>query len=553
MTVQSASLVSDPTASAKARSLVLDSVTKRYGATQALRGVSIECLPGEVHAVIGENGSGKSTLLKVASGETRPDSGEIRVGGRPVHFREPRDAIDAGIALIPQEVPLCTALTVAENISLGALPGRRPTIDWRSCRRLASQVLEQLGEQINPSRLVGTLSADERQVVAIARALARGQQVLLLDEPTSSLSLEQANRLFEVLDRLRRQQITMVYVTQRLAELHQVADRVTVVRDGSVVAARSSVDIDEAEIAELMIGRRLDARTGDAAQPDGSHRLDDSLLRVTGMRMGNRISNVTMTIQAGEVVGVAGLVGSGAPELLEGLAGLHEHVEGDIVLDGKQLRPTSVRAAMARGVGYLPRDRRREAMVPAMSVTENLLLSELASMWPPFVSRKRQRRRAAELAGGFAVKAASMEIAAASLSGGNQQKLVMARVLANEPRLLLLNEPTRGVDVGAKLEIFRSIRKFAADGGAALVYSSEFKDLMEWCDRIVVMYRGAILTSLVAASCSEESLIRLASRGGVREPGETEGCTPGDVVGAVPQAGTGQSDLLAHQPDDLEV
>lgn len=537
----------------QARSLVLDSITKWYGATQALRGVSIECKPGEVHAVIGENGSGKSTLLKVASGETRLDTGEIRVGGRPVHFREPRDAIDAGIALIPQEVPLCEALTVAENISLGVLPGRRPTIDWRSCRRIAAEALEQLGEQFEVSRLVGTLSADERQVVAIARALARGQQVLLLDEPTSSLSLQQANRLFEVIGRLRQQDITMVYVTQRLAELHEVADRVTVVRDGSVVATRTSSDIDEAEIAELMIGRRLESRSGGSAGDDGTAEADSGgILQVKGMRLGSRVTGASLSVQAGEVVGLAGLVGSGAPELLEGLAGMHSDIHGEILLNGSPFRPTSVRAAMGCGVGYLPRDRRREAVVPAMSVTENLLLSDLSSFWPPFVSKRRQRRRAVALAGAFAVKAASMEIGASSLSGGNQQKLIMARVLANEPRLLLLNEPTRGVDVGAKLEIFRSIRKFAADGGAVLVYSSEFKDLIEWCDRVVVMYRGRNVQSLPASSCSEEALIRLASRGTLSDAGDV-GAGSSSGAGSWAGAPAGFGEPSGEQPDDLEV
>ncbi|MHB1847600.1 MAG: sugar ABC transporter ATP-binding protein [Acidimicrobiales bacterium] len=489
--------------------LSLDSIEKWYGGTPALSGVSFDCRPGEIHALIGENGSGKSTLLKVASGEIRPDAGSISVEGRSVRFHQPSDAIRAGVALIAQEVPLVASLTVAENISLGALPARRLVVDWKSCRKRARASLALLGEkELDVTRDVNMLTADTRQLVAIARALARGQRILLLDEPTSSLSLGQANRLFAVLRELRHQGIAIAYVTQRLAELEQIADRVTVIRDGRAVATMNSRDASPGDIAELMVGRPL----GQSSGATGGARKDstDPLLHVEDLRMPPALRRASLTVFPGEVVGIAGLEGSGASELLAALAGVGTEPRGKVLLRGVPLPLNSVRAAMARGVGFLPRDRRLEALVPMLSVAENMHLSELSSLWPPFVGLRRRRREATTLARRFSIRMPGIEAPAAALSGGNQQKLVMARVLARDPSLLLLSEPTRGVDIGAKIDIFRAVRDYAHGEKAAVVYSSEFKDLIEWCDRIVVLYRGHTVGAYVAGSLDEEDLIHLA-------------------------------------------
>ncbi len=489
--------------------LALESIEKWYGGTPALSGVSFDCRPGEIHALIGENGSGKSTLLKVASGEIRPDGGSISIDGRHVRFRQPTDALRSGIALIPQEVPLVHSLTVAENISLGSLPSRSFGIDWKGCRRQAKAALALLGEhELDVTRDVNMLTADKRQLVAIARALARGQRILLLDEPTSSLSLSQANRLFAVLRQLRHQGIAMAYVTQRLAELEQVADRVTVIRDGRVVAAMDVGQADAGQIAELMVGRPLGQSSGSGTATRAG--AGTALLEVEDLQMLPSLRSASLTVHAGEVVGVAGLEGSGASELLAALAGVGSEPHGTVRLGGEPLPLNSVRAAMSRGVGFLPRDRRLEALVPALSVAENMHLSELSSLWPPFVGLRRRRRQAAALARRFSVRMPGIEAPAAALSGGNQQKLVMARVLARNPRLLLLSEPTRGVDVGAKIDIFRAVRAYAQGERAAVVYSSEFKDLIEWCDRIVVLYRGHTVGDYPAGSLAEEDVIRLA-------------------------------------------
>lgn len=497
--------------------LSLQSIEKWYGGTPALSGVSFECHSGEVHALIGENGSGKSTLLKVASGEIRPDGGSISVDGKTVRFRQPTDALRAGIALIPQEVPLVRSLTVAENISLGALPVRALGVDWKECRQRAKAALALLDEHdVDVNSDVNMLTADKRQLVAIARALARGQRILLLDEPTSSLSIGQANRLFAVLRQLRQQGIAMAYVTQRLAELEQVADRVTVIRDGRVVAALETGHVEAGRIAEMMVGRPLGQSSNGGSVTRAHH---GALLRVEHLRMLPFLRDASLDVHPGEVVGVAGLEGSGASELLVALAGAGSDPQGAALLDGEPLPLTSVRAAMSRGIGYLPRDRRLEALVPALSVTENMHLSQLSSLWPPFVGLRRRRREAAALARQFSVRMPGLEAPSAALSGGNQQKLVMARLLARNPRLLLLSEPTRGVDVGAKVDIFRAVRDFAKGDRAALVYSSEFKDLVEWCDRIVVLYRGHTIADQPASSVDEENVIRIAGGGTVRSEG----------------------------------
>ena len=498
--------------------LSLEGIEKWYGGTPALSGVSFDCRPGEIHALIGENGSGKTTLLKVASGEIRPDGGSIAVDGRAVRFRQPVDALHAGIALIPQEVPLVASLSVAENIALGVLPTRWRSVDWKACRRRARSALALLGErQIDVARDVNMLAADERQLVAIARALARGQRILLLDEPTSSLSLAQANRLFSVLRDLRHQGIAMAYVTQRLAELEQVADRVTVIRDGKVVASMGVGDTDAGRVAELMVGRPLGQSSGVDVSERGVG--GAPLLSVHDLQMLPALRGASLTVRSGEVVGIAGLEGSGASELLAAVAGVGTDPRGTVLLAGEPLPLSSVRAAMSRGVGYLPRDRRLEALVPALSVAENMHLSELSRLWPPFVGLRRRRRRAAALARRFSVRMPGIEAPAASLSGGNQQKLVMARVLARNPRLLVLNEPTRGVDIGAKIDIFRAVRAYAQGDRAVLVYSSEFKDLIEWCDRIVVLYRGHTVGDYPAGALFEEDLIRIAGGAVAVSPG----------------------------------
>lgn len=488
-----------------------DSVHKWYGSTYALRGVTISCLPGQVNAIVGENGSGKSTLLKIASGEIRPDEGRVLVDGRERRFRQPTDALRAGVALIAQEVPLCPSLTVGENVAMGVL-SRLPVVSiGRSYMGRVREILRQLGEDIDPRRQVASLRPDERQVVAIARALYRSScSVILFDEPTSSLSLSQAERLFEVIRKLKDAGVTVVYVTQRLGELSGLADKISVLRDGTLVGSFDGPDVTEHELVELMVGRKL--ITGSEEEMSGSSAHADVVVSVEDLRVLPAVRGVSFKVAKGEVVGVTGLAGSGASELLEALAGRSGKavVGGAVFVAGRRASLSSPRRVFAAGMGYVPPDRRKDALVPAMSVAENIQLSDLGMLWPPFVSRRR-RRDARSLAEAFSVKAASLDAPASSLSGGNQQKLVLARVLAKDPEVILLNEPTRGVDVGARLDIFNEIRQFAKRGKAAVMYSSEVKDLLEWCDRILVFYRGVIVADLPVSQAKESEIVALSS------------------------------------------
>jgi ribose transport system ATP-binding protein len=488
-----------------------DSVEKWYGATHALRGVSITCRPGEIHAIVGENGSGKSTLLKIASGEIRPDKGRLIVEGKERRFRQPADALKSGVALIAQEVPLCPSLTVAENVAMGVLSGARVLSVGRCYVARVREILQRLGEDIDPRRAVASLRPDERQVVAIARALYRSNcSVILFDEPTSSLSLSQAERLFDVIRKLKDSGVTVVYVTQRLGELSGLVDRISVIRDGTLVGAFEGGDVPEHELVELMVGRKL--ITGFKAEASESASSQDALLSVEELRVLPAVRGVSFKVFKGEVVGVTGLAGSGASELLEALAGRSgKSVVGGVVLvSGRRALLSSPRKVFDAGLGYVPPDRRKDALVPAMSVAENIQLADFGALWPPFVSRRR-RRDAKSLAELFSLKAPSLDAPASSLSGGNQQKLVLARVLAKDPKVILLNEPTRGVDVGAKLDIFNEIRQVAKRGKGVVMYSSEVKDLMEWCDRVLVFYRGVIVADLPVRQAKESEVVALSS------------------------------------------
>jgi ABC-type sugar transport system ATPase subunit len=503
--------------------LRLEAVEQWFGQTHALRGVTVDFVAGETHAVIGENGSGKSTLLKIASGDTLPAAGRVIVGGAVTTFRSPRDAMTAGVVAIPQEVPLCPSLTVAENVVLGAIPRRAGRVDWRDGRVQARAALAQLGEhRLDVEQPVLALSADERQLVAIARALAAGGRTILLDEPTSSLTLDQAQRLFDVIRRLRSNGLAVVYVTQRLAELRQVADRISVIRDGLLVHTTTDVNIDESEIAALMAGRVLGSLASESRSVSG--RPDDApFVAVEGVTMTPKVHDVSFTAQKGEIVGLAGLVGSGAAEVLEGMAGISPITSGHLVLNGRSVSTRSPRSVMAAGVGYVPRDRRKEGLVLGLSVAENLHLHELASSKGWLVGWGARRRRSDRMVERFKVRTPDVDVPAGSLSGGNQQKLVMARVLGLDPRLLLLNEPTRGVDVGAKTEIFREVREYAKRKGTVIVCTSELADLIQICDRIVVFYRGRVIAEERADALDEDVLVRLASGGATPGPDEAAG------------------------------
>jgi ABC-type sugar transport system ATPase subunit len=494
--------------------LSVHGLEKRYGGVHALRGAHMTVsAAGVIHGLIGENGSGKSTLLGILSGEQRPDAGHVVVDGRPVAFASPVDALAHGIAMVSQETALALDLSIAENIFLGHRMPRRPWgIDWRATRRAAAQVLERLALDYDPGRAVRTLRPDQQQMVEIARALSLDARVLILDEPTSSLSDDEVGALFAAVRALKADGVSTVFVSHRMKEMFALVDEFTVLRNGATVAEGPAAAFDEDALVAAMVGdaksltRPLVTRA--ATPPDREAR---PVLAVRGLSVDGTLSGVDLEVAAGEVVGLAGLEGAGRSELLEALFGLREIAAGRVELDGESFRPRSPRDAIEHHVGYLPPDRKVQGVVLKRSVAENLtmvLTAHVGRLRPPREASSAATIR--QLYEVLRIRAASPAAAVGTLSGGNQQKVALGKWIAVENRLLLLDEPTRGVDVGAKAEIHELLRGAADRGLALLVSSSENDELLRLCDRIIVMYRGAVVASLPAAAATEPVLASYA-------------------------------------------
>ena len=457
---------------------------------------------------MGENGAGKSTLIKIITGAVAPDSGSLSVSGRAVPHMLPALSRALGIAAIYQQPALFPHLTVAENIALArerAPDWRR--VDWKRRRRQATDVLERVGAPIDPDRLVDTLSMPEQQLLEIARATGTDARMLIMDEPTASLSEREVARLFDVIGRLRGDGLGIIYISHRLEEILTIADRVTVLRDGESVATLARDAIDHAALIRLMIGRELtDIFPKHASQPR-----DAALeLRRVGCRAGG-IKEVSLVVRHGEIVGLAGLVGSGRTEVAKTVFGLTPADEGEIFIAGRPAVIRSPAEAIDLGINYVPEDRRRHGVVPELAVSENMTLTNLAAVSRAgVINRDAERRIAVEYMRELRVKASSPDAAVESLSGGNQQKVALARSLATHPSVLILDEPTQGVDVAAKAEIHALMQTFADRGMAILMISSELPELLGMSDRIAVMHRGTLAGILARADATQERVLSLA-------------------------------------------
>ena len=447
--------------------LVAAAIHKRFGAVHALRGADLALRAGEVHALVGHNGSGKSTLLRVLSGQIAPDAGQLTLRGRPVGFPDPRAAIASGIAAVAQETALVAHLSVAENILLGHRAVRRAYgIDWPATRRRAAQTLERLGVEIDPRAPVASLAPDQQQLVEIARALSTDVRVLVLDEPTSVLTDDEVAGLFDVVRALRGQGLATVFVSHRLAEVLEVADRVTVLRDGKTVGRGDAAGYDEQRlIAEMAAGELVDAPS--AVESPARAGAARPRLRLRDVCIERAVSGASLAVAPGETVGLAGLVGAGRRELVEAIFGARPIAAGVVELDGTPLNGGGPSEAIARGIAFVPADRRRGGLVLGMTVRENLLMARTARHRRLRRPRRGwEAREAQALMQAFGVRTPSAAVPAAALSGGNQQKVLLAKWMSVEPGLLLLDEPTRGVDVGPKAEIYRLLAR-ARESGAA--------------------------------------------------------------------------------------
>lgn len=481
--------------------LSAEAISKSYSGVHALRSVSFELQPGEVHALIGENGAGKSTLIKVITGAVTPDSGTLVINGQTVAQNTPALARSLGVAAVYQQPSLFPDLTVTENIALSLESGslwRR--VDWRRRETRARELLARAGSDIDPRRLVSTLSMPEQQIVEIAKAIGADARVLILDEPTAALTEPEVESLFGVIHTLRAAGVGIVYISHRLEEIGVIADRVTVLRDGQSIATRPMAEVDRAELIRLMVGREVAA-----IFPKREVAIGDPVLETRNLR------GVSLTVRAGEIVGMAGLVGSGRTEFAEAVFGIRPDPTGEILLRGERLRIGEPADAIAHGIGYVPEDRRQHGVVLPMAIAENASLANL-----PAITRRGliDTARERDLARGFVkrlqIKAASLYAEAGSLSGGNQQKVALARWLAIHPAVLILDEPTQGVDVGSKSEIHRLMVDLAEQGVAIIMISSELPEVLGMSDRVAVMHAGRLAAVLDRAEATQDRVLTLA-------------------------------------------
>jgi rhamnose transport system ATP-binding protein len=485
-----------------------DSISKSFAGVRALKGVSFTLAVGEVHALVGENGAGKSTLIKIITGAETPDAGTLTVAGHAVPRMDPALSRTLGIRAIYQQPSLFPDLTVAENIALALESGgswRR--VNWATRRQTAVALLDRIGALLDPERLVESLSMPEQQIVEIARAIGAHARILFMDEPTASLSDREVEHLFDIIRRLRAEGAGIVYISHRLEEVFTVADRITVVRDGEVIATAPRAELSRSSLIHLMVGRELETVFPKREVPIG-----DVALQVRRLRSRDAgVDDVSIDVRRGEIVGLAGLVGSGRTELAEAIFGLRSIDGGDILVNGVSARIASPADAIALGIGYVPEDRRQHGVVLEMSIAQNASLANLAGLSKRGIIDTAAERSAAEqFVSQLRIKTASIAAAVESLSGGNQQKVALARWLAIQPSVLILDEPTQGVDVGSKAEIHAIMESLAERGVAILMISSELPEVLGMSDRIAVMHGGTIVGVLPRAEATQQKILAMA-------------------------------------------
>ncbi|MBV9290185.1 MAG: sugar ABC transporter ATP-binding protein [Hyphomicrobiales bacterium] len=485
-------------------------LVKRFGGVRALENVSFAVPRGEVHALVGENGAGKSTLIRICGGVFRPDGGQIRYFGRDVHFNSALESRNAGVSIVHQEVPICGHLTAAENIFLGeSLPRRAGLIQWAEVNRRAGALFERLQAEIRPTDLAGSLSIAQQQIVVIAQALSINAKLVIMDEPTSALSKQEAERLFEIIRQLKAQGITVIYVSHRLEEVFSIADRITVLRDGRHIGTVPKTEAAPEPIVRMMVGREIANLFPKERHP----RQAEKLLSVRGLTVPGAFEPVSFDLYGGEVLGLVGLHGSGTSQVMRAIFGQYKQASGEICVRGRKIEASSSLEAIAAGIAYVPGDRQNDGLFAAMSVVDNAGLLSLRRLakgfgWVPIQSLLMLFLAAAET---FNIKFGSVEDFVSSLSGGNQQKVVIARSLSTDPLVILLDDPTRGIDVGAKSEIHQILNRLTARGCGIIMVSSELPEVLAMSDRLIVMYKGRIRAELRHDEVDHELVMSLAT------------------------------------------
>ncbi|ALN72890.1 sugar ABC transporter ATP-binding protein [Aureimonas sp. AU20] len=484
--------------------VALRGIEKSFGPVAVLRGVDFDLFAGEVHALMGENGAGKSTMIRLMSGAHQPNKGTVEVDGAPVRFSGPGEAKAAGIAVVHQELLLFPAMTVAENIFLGHAPRTRAgLLDWNEMRQRARALLDRLDcPDLDVDEKVSRLSVANRQRVEIARALSRDARVLIMDEPTAALAEADVRRLLDVVRSLRREGVGIVYVSHRMNEIFEIADRITVLRDGKTIDTRAASEATEATLVSMMVGRDIDQLF-----PKDTIIPGETVLEVRNLAHAGKIQDVSFSVRAGEILGIAGLVGSGRTELAQTIFGVTPATAGEILIDGKPVTVSNVREAIAHRIAYVPEDRAQHGLVRPQTIRENVSMAIIDRLTRRgIVDTARETEIASDAIRRFAIRARGPGQIVAQLSGGNQQKVVIAKWLATDPRILILDEPTRGVDVGAKTEIHKLMNQLAAQGLAIVMISSELPEVLGMSDRVLVMNGGRMSAILPRAEATPETV-----------------------------------------------
>jgi len=488
--------------------LQFENITKRFPGVVAVDSVSINIAQGSCHSLVGENGAGKSTLGKILAGIHQPDGGKIFIDGQEKKFRDAGEAFKAGIGMVHQELEFCENMSVAENLCLSEMPAKATIVNKKELYSSARQKLKLIGaEHIDVTKNLGLLTVANQQLVQIAEAVGRNARILVFDEPTSSLSQSETENLFKLIDELKRKSITCIYVSHRLPEIFRLCDSVTVLRDGKVVGTKKIEDINEDKLVEMMIGRSFEAYFPSHIRKERGQ----ELLRVENMTSPGKFENISFSLHSGQILGLAGLVGAGRTELAQAIFGLDKNADGKIFIEGRQVHISSPRQALSCGISLVPEDRKRYGLVLSMNAAENICLSVLERVANCFkvIKGKELLKIVDKYFNLLKVKAASVWVAALSLSGGNQQKLVLAKALAAECKILIVDEPTRGIDVGAKAEIHSLIDELAGNGKAVLLISSELPELINLSTNIIVFREGKITGSLSRDQVSQEKVLRL--------------------------------------------
>ena len=482
-------------------------VRMAFGGVEVVKGVSLSLFPGEVHAIVGENGAGKSTVAKIIAGVHAPVAGHVALAGQAVTLANPRDAIQRGIALIHQEPLTFLDLNVAENVFVGHQPRRGPWIDGKEMRRRTQEILDSLGVRLRPTDRVGNLSVADQQMVELAAALSHGAKVLLMDETTAALTPKEVAELFTIVRRLREQGCAIAFVTHHLDEVFALADRITVLRDGEHIADRTPTNTDVAEIVRLMVGRDLAEPVDHSSSSAGA-----PILEVQDLAAEPAFRGVSFTLRQGEILGLGGLVGAGRTEVCQTLFGVRRATSGRVRIGGQPVRLRTARDAMRAGLAMVPEDRQHEGLLTPLPIEVNVSLPSLPRMFRQGWLRRAEERSVAERAlAPLKTVFRSVAQPVKQLSGGNQQKVVLAKWLLTEPKILILDEPTRGVDVGAKAEIHRLIRQLVADGLSILVVSSDLPELLSLSDRVLVMREGNLVAELSAAEATPDRVMIAAT------------------------------------------